>query len=246
MLKDQTAIVTGGSRGIGRAICLELARQGANIALVYAGNTAAAEATAEECRALGVETCCYQCDVADFDAVKAVVAQIKADFGGVQILVNNAGVTRDGLLAAMKQADFDTVIDTNLKGTFHFIRHVTPIMMRARYGRIVNISSVSGLMGNAGQSNYSASKAGVIGLTKATARELAARNVTCNAVAPGFIATDMTKALVEQNSDAIKASIPLGRVGAPEDVAKAVSFLVGPDSTYITGEVLRVDGGMAM
>src|SRR5699024_2433408 len=149
-------------------------------------------------------------------------------------------------LAAMKQADFDTVIDTNLKGTFHFTRHVTPIMMRARYGRIVNISSVSGLMGNAGQSNYSASKAGVIGLTKATARELAARNVTCNAVAPGFIATDMTKALVEQNSDAIKASIPLGRVGAPEDVAKAVSFLVGPDSTYITGEVLRVDGGMAM
>ena len=246
MLNDQTAIVTGGSRGIGRAICLELAAQGANSALVYAGNTQAAEETAEACRALGVKAGCYQCDVADFDAVKETVAKIKADFGGVQILVNNAGVTRDGLLAAMKKADFDLVIDTNLKGAFHFIRHVTPIMMRARYGRIVNISSVSGIMGNAGQSNYSASKAGVIGLTKATARELAARNVTCNAVAPGFIATDMTKALVEQNSDAITASIPLGRVGAPEDVAKAVSFLVSPDSTYITGEVLRVDGGMAM
>ena len=246
MLKDQTAIVTGGSRGIGRAICLELARQGADIALVYAGNTAAAEETAEACRALGVEARCYQCDVADFEAVKAVVAQIKADFGGVQILVNNAGVTRDGLLAAMKQSDFDTVIDTNLKGAFHFIRHVTPIMMRARFGRIVNISSVSGLMGNAGQANYSASKAGVIGLTKATARELAARNVTCNAVAPGFIATDMTRALVEKNQDAITASIPLGRVGAPEDVAQAVSFLVSPAAAYITGEVLRVDGGMAM
>ena len=230
MLNDQTAIVTGGSRGIGRAICLELAAKGANIALVYAGNTQAAEETAEACRALGVKASCYQCDVADFDAVKETVAKIKADFGGVQILVNNAGVTRDGLLAAMKKADFDLVIDTNLKGAFHFIRHVTPIMMRARYGRIVNISSVSGIMGNAGQANYSASKAGVIGLTKATARELAARNVTCNAVAPGFIATDMTKALVEQNSDAITASIPLGRV----------------DSTYITGEVLRVDGGMAM
>ena len=196
MLNDQTAIVTGGSRGIGRAICLELAAKGANIALVYAGNTQAAEETAEACRALGVKASCYQCDVADFDAVKETVAKIKADFGGVQILVNNAGVTRDGLLAAMKKADFDLVIDTNLKGAFHFIRHVTPIMMRARYGRIVNISSVSGIMGNAGQSNYSASKAGVIGLTKATARELAARNVTCNAVAPGFIATDMTKALL--------------------------------------------------
>ena len=224
MLKDQTAIVTGGSRGIGRAICLELARQGADIALVYAGNTAAAEETAEACRALGVKAQCYQCDVADFEAVKAVVAQIKADFGGVQILV----------------------IDTNLKGAFHFIRHVTPIMMRARFGRIVNISSVSGLMGNAGQANYSASKAGVIGLTKATARELAARNVTCNAVAPGFIATDMTRALVEKNQDAITASIPLGRVGAPEDVAQAVSFLVSPAAAYITGEVLRVAGGMAM
>ena len=246
MLKEQTAIVTGGSRGIGRAICLELAQKGADIALVYAGNTQAAEETAAACRALGVKAQCYQCDVADFEAVKETVGKIKADFGGVQILVNNAGVTRDGLLAAMKQADFDAVIDTNLKGAFHFIRHVTPLMMRARYGRIVNISSVSGIMGNAGQTNYSASKAGLIGLTKATARELAGRNVTCNAVAPGFIATDMTKALVEKNSEAIVGSIPLGRVGNPEDVAKAVSFLAGPNSTYITGEVLRVDGGMAM
>ena len=187
-----------------------------------------------------------QADVSTAQGADALFEAAMAAFGRVDVLVNNAGVTRDGLLAAMKKADFDLVIDTNLKGAFHFIRHVTPIMMRARYGRIVNISSVSGIMGNAGQANYSASKAGVIGLTKATARELAARNVTCNAVAPGFIATDMTKALVEQNSDAITASIPLGRVGAPEDVAKAVSFLVSPDSTYITGEVLRVDGGMAM
>ena len=245
-LQGKCALVTGGSRGIGRAVCLELARQGARVAVNYAGNAAAAEETVQACAALGAEAFAVQADVADAAASEAMVKEVLARFGRLDILVNNAGVTRDGLLAAMKKADFDLVIDTNLKGAFHFIRHVTPIMMRARYGRIVNISSVSGIMGNAGQSNYSASKAGVIGLTKATARELAARNVTCNAVAPGFIATDMTKALVEQNSDAITASIPLGRVGAPEDVAKAVSFLVSPDSTYITGEVLRVDGGMAM
>lgn len=244
MLREQTAIVTGGSRGIGRAIALELARNGANIALVYAGNETAANETLEAVRALGVEAERYCCDVKDFNAVKDTVAAAKVRFGTVNILVNNAGVTRDGLIAAMKESDFDTVVDTNLKGAFHFIRHCTPIFIRNRGGRIINISSVSGITGNAGQANYSASKAGLIGLTKATARELAVRNITCNAVAPGFIATDMTRALAEQNGEAIAASIPLGHVGQPEDVARTVAFLAS--AGYITGEVIRVDGGMAM
>ena len=246
MLKDQIAVVTGGSRGIGRAICLELAKQGANIAVVYGGNTQAAQETVEACRALGVEAEAFQCNVKDYAAAKETVAQIKVRFDTVNILVNDAGITRDGLLASMKEADFDAVLDTNLKGAFNFIRHCTPIFIRNRGGRIINISSVSGLMGNAGQANYSASKAGLIGLTKATARELAPRNITCNAVAPGFIATDMTHVLVEKNQESITASIPLGRVGRPEDVAQAVAFLAGPAAGYITGEVIRVDGGMAM
>lgn len=246
MLKDQIAVVTGGSRGIGRAVALELARSGAKLAVVYAGNAQAAEETVAACRDLGTEAEAFQCNVADFAAVKETVAQIKARFGTVNILVNNAGITRDGLIAAMKEADFDAVLNTNLKGAFNMIRHCTPIFIRNRGGRIVNISSISGLTGNAGQANYSASKAGLIGLTKAAARELAARNITCNAVAPGFIATDMTQALVEKNQDAITASIPLGRVGRPEDVAQTVAFLAGPAAAYITGEVIRVDGGMAM
>lgn len=246
MLKDQIAVVTGGSRGIGRAVALELARQGAKVAVVYAGNAQAAQETVTACQALGAEAEAFQCDVADFTAAKETVARIKARFGTVHILVNNAGITRDGLIAAMKEADFDAVLNTNLKGAFNMIRHCTPIFIRNRGGRIVNISSISGLTGNAGQANYSASKAGLIGLTKAAARELAARNITCNAVAPGFIATDMTQALVEKNQDAITASIPLGRVGRPEDVAQTVAFLAGPAAAYITGEVIRVDGGMAM
>lgn len=246
MLKDQIAVVTGGSRGIGRAIALELARQGAGVAIVYAGNAQAAQETAEDCRALGVQAEAFQCNVADFAAVKETVAQIKGRFGTVNILVNNAGITRDGLIAAMKESDFDAVVNTNLKGAFNFIRHCAPIFIRNRGGRIVNVSSISGVTGNAGQANYSASKAGVIGLTKAAARELAARNITCNAVAPGFIATDMTQALVEKNEAAITASIPLGRVGQPEDVARTVAFLAGPAAGYITGEVIRIDGGMAM
>lgn len=246
MLKDQIAVVTGGSRGIGRAVCLALAKQGANVAVVYAGNAQAARETVEACQALGVQAEAFQCDVKDFAVVKETVAQIKARFGTVNILVNNAGITRDGLIASMKEADFDAVIDTNLKGAFNFIRHCTPIFIRNRGGRIINVSSISGLIGNAGQANYSASKAGIIGLTKAAARELAARNITCNAVAPGFIATDMTQALVEKNQEAINASIPLGRVGQPEDVAQTVAFLAGPAAGYITGEVIRVDGGMAM
>lgn len=244
MLNGMTAIITGGSRGIGAAVAKKLASLGADVAVVYAGREELAEGVCAECReAHGVKARAYRCDVADFQAVKDTVAQIKADFGTVHILVNNAGVTRDGLVAAMKEQDFSEVLDVNLKGAFHMIRHCAGLMIRNRGGRIINISSVSGLMGNAGQANYSASKAGLIGLTKSVARELAPKGITCNAVAPGFIATDMTKNLaVDEN--ALAASIPLGRMGEPDEIAEAVAFLAG--AAYVTGEVLRVDGGIAM
>ena len=242
MLKEKTALVTGGSRGIGAAVVRKLASQGANIALVYAGNTEAAEAVCRECREqFGVKAEAYRCNVADFNETKQTVNQIKADFGTVNILVNNAGITRDGLIATMREQDFDDVLSVNLKGAFNMIRHCTGMFIRNRGGRIINIASVSGMMGNAGQANYAASKAGIIGLTKSVARELAPRNVTCNAVAPGFIATDMTKDL--QDSP-LAASIPLGRMGKPEDVADAVAFLAC--APYVTGETIRVDGGIAM
>ena len=241
MLNGKVAVVTGGSRGIGAAVAKKLASLGADVAVIYAGNEALAEEVCASCRAeYGVRAQSYRCDVADFEAVKETVAQLKKDFGGVQILVNNAGVTRDGLIATMKEADFDAVIGTNLKGAYNMIRHCAGLMLRGKYGRIVNISSVAGLTGNPGQANYSASKAGIIGLTKSTARELASRGITCNAVAPGLIQTDMTKLL----GDALLASIPLGRAGTAEEVAEAVAFLAQAD--YITGEVLRVDGGIAM
>lgn len=244
MLTGQVAIVTGGSRGIGAAIAKKLASLGADVAVVYAGNEALAEQVCGECRTqYGVRARAYRCDVSDFQAAKETVNQIKADFGTVNILVNNAGVTRDGLLAMMKEQDFDAVLNTNLKGAFNMIRHCCGIFLRSRGGRIVNVSSVSGMIGNAGQANYSASKAGIIGLTKSTAKELASRGVTCNAVAPGFIATDMTKNLA-LDEEKITAAIPLGRLGQPEEVAEAVAFLVS--AGYITGEVLRVDGGIAM
>ena len=243
-LKGKVALVTGGSRGIGRAVVLELARRGADAAVIYAGNREKAEETAAEAAALGVRAQIYQCDVADFQQVKDTVAQVKKDLGGVDILVNNAGITKDGLLAMMSEDAFDAVVDTNLKGAFHFIRHCTPIFIRNRGGAIINVSSVSGLMGNAGQANYASSKAGLIGLTKSVARELAGRGVRCNAVAPGFIATDMTRDVTENNP--LAESIPLGRVGQPEDVARLVAFLASDDAGYITGEVIRVDGGLAM
>ncbi|MBQ8621325.1 MAG: 3-oxoacyl-[Oscillospiraceae bacterium] len=242
MLKEKTALVTGGSRGIGAAVVRKLASQGANIALVYAGNTEAAEAVCRECREqFGVKAEAYRCNVADFNETKQTVNQIKADFGTVNILVNNAGITRDGLIATMREQDFDDVLSVNLKGAFNMIRHCTGMFIRNRGGRIINISSVTGVMGNAGQANYAASKAGIIGLTKSVARELAARGVTCNAVAPGFIDTDMTKAL---HDSPLAASIPLGRMGAPEEVADAVAYLAG--AGYVTGVVLQVDGGIAM
>lgn len=243
MIQGKTAIVTGGSRGIGAATAKKLASLGANIAVIYAGNEAAANAVCEECRAHGVKAEAFQCDVADFAQTKETVALIKEAFGTVDILINCAGITRDKLLAIMREDDFDAVIATNLKGTWNMIRQCCGIFIRNKGGSIVNVSSVVGLTGNAGQSNYSASKAGIIGLTKSTAKELAAKNIRCNAVAPGFIATDMTKDLGGEDSLWLKM-IPLARAGEAEEVAEAIVFLA--DAAYITGEVLRVDGGMAM
>lgn len=242
MLKGKTAVVTGGSRGIGEAIAYKLASMGANVAVIYAGNASAAETVCEKCRQeYSVEAKAYRCNVADFSAAKETTAKIKADFGSAQILVNNAGITRDGLLALMKEEDFDAVLATNLKGAFNMIRHMTGLFIRAREGAIVNITSVAGMMGNAGQCNYSASKAGLIGLTKSVAKELAPKGIRCNAVAPGFIETDMTG---NQAANPLLNLVPLGKMGKPDDVADAVAYLV--TANYVTGEVLRVDGGIAM
>ena len=243
-MKDQVAIVTGGSRGIGAATAKKLAQQGAHIAVVYAGNKEAANAVCEECRqTYGVKAEAFQCDVANYSRVKETVAEIKKAFGTVNILVNSAGITRDKLLAMISEEDFDAVVNNNLKGTFNFIRHCAGLFIRNKGGCIVNVSSVVGLSGNAGQANYAATKAGVIGLTKSVAKELSAKNIRCNAVAPGFIDTDMTKDLVQADEAWLK-QIPLARAGEAEEVADAIVFLCG--ARYITGEVLRVDGGMAM
>ena len=242
MLNGKTAIITGGSRGIGAAIADKFASMGADIAVIYAGDQAAAEAVCDKCRKeYGVKAKAYRCNVASFEETKAAVAAIKADFGAVHILVNNAGVTRDGLLATMGEDSWDTVLDTNLKGAFHMVRHCTGLFLRAREGCIINISSVSGLMGNAGQCNYSASKAGLVGLTKSIAKELAPRGIRCNAIAPGFIRTDMT---LTQEANPLLSVIPLGRMGEAEEVAEAAAYLA--TANYVTGEVLRVDGGIAM
>ena len=243
MLKGKVAVVTGGSRGIGKAICLKFAEQGADIAFLYAGNTVKAEETLKELEDMGVKAKAYQCNVADAEAVAAVVKEIAKDFGGIQILVNNAGITKDKLVPMLKAADFDAVVDTNLKGTFYMIKGVYPLFMKQKSGKIINISSVSGLMGNPGQAIYSASKAGVVGLTKSVAKELASRGVCCNAIAPGFIATEMTESL---ENDALKEAIPMKRFGAAEEVAKLALFLASEHSDYITGEVIRIDGGLAM
>ncbi|WP_312281471.1 3-oxoacyl-[acyl-carrier-protein] reductase [Oscillibacter sp.] len=242
----KTAVVTGGSRGLGRAVCRKLAENGANVVFSYAGNTAAAQETLAELESMGANVRAVQGSVADSEAVKTLMDTAVKEFGRLDILVNNAGITRDGLVMLMKEDDFDAVIDTNLKGTFLCMKAASRIMLRQKYGRIVNLSSVVGLHGNAGQVNYAASKAGVIGMTKSLAKELAAKGVTVNAVAPGFITTDMTDGLPEAAKSALLATIPMARLGAPEDVAEAVAFLAGDGAGYITGQVLGVDGGMGM
>ena len=242
MLKGKTAVITGGSRGLGEAIAYKLASLGADIAVVDIGDPADAEPVCSKCRQqYGVTAKAYRCDVSNFDAVKETVALIKADFGTVHILVNNAGITRDGLLAMMKEEDFDKVIAVNLKGAFNMIRHCSGLFIRNREGCIINIASVAGLMGNAGQCNYAASKAGLIGLTKTVAKELAPKGIRCNAIAPGFIATDMTG---NQTDNPLLKMIPLGCMGDPQDVADAAGYLA--TAKYVTGDVLRVDGGIAM
>ena len=246
MLNGKTAIVTGASRGIGRAIARTLAENGATVIINYNGSPEAAEAAAAEIRAAGGTAEAFQCNVADPAESEAFVKKVLEKYGRVDILVNNAGITRDNLIVRMTEEEFTAVLDTNLKGAFHMIKHLTKAFMKQRYGKIINISSVSGILGNAGQTNYAASKAGLIGLTKSVARELASRNICVNAVAPGFIRTDMTEKLPENVRENAVKTIPLGKMGRPEDVAQAVLFLAGEASDYITGQVLCVDGGMAM
>ena len=241
-LKGKTAVVTGGSRGIGKAVSLKLASYGANIAVIFAGNEEAANETVKKIKdEYKVEAKAYRLDVSDFNACKETVAEIKNDFGLVHILINNAGITRDGLLAMMKENDYDAVLDTNLKGAFNMIRHLSGMFIKNREGCIINISSVAGILGNPGQCNYSASKAGLIGITKSVARELAPKGIRCNAIAPGFIATAMTENQIE---NPLLERIPLNRMGNTDDVAEAVEYLVF--ASYVTGEVLKVDGGIAM
>lgn len=243
-LSGKTALVTGGSRGLGREIALKLAGDGADIAIFYVGDPTEAEDTRQALEACGVKVKIWVCDVSSLEQTQAAVKEVIEEFGGVDILINNAGITRDGLIHSMSEADYDLVMDINLKGAFNMIKSCYKNFIRKRSGKIVNMASIAGIMGNAGQANYSASKAGLIGLTKTVARELAGRNVNCNAVAPGFIATAMTEDIHEGNK--LFDSIPLKRMGTAADVANAVSFLAGPESDYITGEVLRIDGGLAI
>ena len=244
-LTDKVALVTGASRGLGKAIALALAAEGASIAAVARSEEALKE-TIETIRAAGGTAEPFALDVSDDAAVEASVEKIAARFGHIDVLVNNAGVTRDGLLMRMKADDWDAVINTNLKGAFHLTKPVSRLMIKQRAGRIINISSVIGLMGNAGQANYAASKAGLIGFTKSIAREFASRGITCNVVCPGFIETDMTKGLVEDLRKKLLEKIPLARLGQPEDIAGVVAFLTSPAASYITGQILTVDGGMVM
>lgn len=246
MLDGKIAVVTGASRGIGRAIALELASRGAFVVVNYNGSKDRAEEVKKEIEAAGGKAEVYQCNVSDFEKCQAFVQDVIKTYGRLDILVNNAGITRDGLLMKMSETDFDSVIETNLKGTFNTIRFASRQMLKQRSGRIINMSSVVGIAGNAGQANYASSKAGVIGLTKAVARELASRGITVNAIAPGFIETEMTEVLSDAVKEASVAQIPLGRFGKPEDIAKTAAFLASDDAGYITGQVIQVDGGMAI
>ena len=246
LLGGKVALVTGASRGIGRAIALRLAGEGAKVAINYAGNTTKAEAVKAEIEQNGGEAILVQADVADSSAVEAMVAKVTEAFGQIDILVNNAGITRDGLLMRMKEEDFDAVVNTNLKGVFHCTKTVSKLMMKKRSGRIINMASVVGIMGNAGQTNYAAAKAGVIGFSKSAAKELAARGITVNVVAPGFIDTDMTAVMTDKAKELTLTGIPMKKMGTPEDVANAVLFLASDCASYITGQTVNVDGGMVM
>ncbi|MGN1401700.1 MAG: 3-oxoacyl-[acyl-carrier-protein] reductase [Bacillus sp. (in: firmicutes)] len=245
-LLEQTAIVTGASRGIGRAIALELANAGANVAVIYAGSEEKAKAVVDEICSLGRNSVAIRCDVSNSEQVSAMMKQVSEELGTVDILINNAGITKDNLLMRMKEEEWDQVIDTNLKGTFLCTKAVARMMMKKRKGKIVNIASVVGLTGNAGQANYVAAKAGIVGLTKTAARELAPRGINVNAIAPGFISTDMTEKLSADITGTMLSQIPLARFGKPSDIAKAVLFLSSDDSSYMTGQVMAIDGGMVM
>lgn len=245
-LTGKTALVTGGSRGIGRAIALRLASEGARVAINFAGNLVKAEEVKQMIESAGGEAMLVQCDVSKFDAVEQMIKTIADQWKTIDILVNNAGITRDGLLMRMKPEDFDAVVDTNLKGVFNCTKAVSRLMIKQRSGRIINMSSIVGLNGNVGQTNYAAAKAGVIGFTKAAAKEFAPRGITVNAIAPGFIETDMTSAMTEEAKASTVEAIPLGKIGAPEDVANAVAFLASDQASYITGQVLAIDGGLSL
>lgn len=245
-LQGKVALVTGASRGIGRAIAIDLAKKGASLVINYAGNEAKAQEVVSAIKDLGGKAIAIKANVASGDDVSQMIKETVATFGSLDILINNAGITKDGLIMRMKEDDWDAVIDTNLKGVFNCSKAVTRQMMKQRYGRIVNISSVVGVLGNAGQANYVAAKAGVIGLTKTLARELANRNITVNAVAPGFIETDMTDDLSTELKEALLQQIPLARLGKPEEIASVVGFLVSEEANYMTGQTLHVDGGMVM
>lgn len=244
MLNGKTALITGASRGIGRAIAHKLSNEGASIAAIYCGSEEKARELKAEIDKNGGKINIYKCDVSNFSECENIVKQVISDFGGVDILVNNAGITNDKLVLQMGENDFDSVIDTNLKGAFNMIKHCYRNFMKKKYGKIINISSVSGIIGNAGQANYSSAKAGIIGLTKTVAKELASRNVCCNAIAPGFIKTDMTESF--QDNENVLSSIPLKRMGSADEVANLAAFLASDLSDYITGEVIRIDGGLAM
>lgn len=246
LLEGKVAVVTGASRGIGREIALQMAKAGAMVVVNYNGSVARAEEVLREITEAGGKAALMQCDVSDYAACEEFMKKVTDECGRIDILVNNAGITRDGLLMKMSEEDFDKVLDTNLKGTFHCIRFASRQMLKQRSGRIINMSSVSGLAGNAGQANYSASKAGVIGLTKAAAKELASRHITVNAIAPGFITTEMTDVLGDKVKEASLKQIPLGTFGKPEDIAYLAVFLASEQAGYITGQVIAVDGGMAM
>ena len=244
MLKNKVAVITGASRGIGKEIALSMAKAGADVAILYNGNADKAEEVRVQAEEMGVKAKTYRCDVASSADCADVCVRIIADFGNADILVNNAGITRDGLMFQMSEDDFDSVIATNLKGAFNMTKSISRHFIRKRAGRIINITSVSGMMGNPGQVNYSASKAGLIGLTKTVAKELASRGITCNAIAPGFIETEMTSSMPEGTLENAKKAIPLGRMGSPSDIASLAVFLASDHASYITGEIIKVDGGL--